>query len=305
MPLETAVLLVHGGAGAVPEVEMTPDREADARAALERALRAGFEVLASGGASLDAVEAAVRVLEDHPAFNAGRGAVLNRDGRIELDAAIMEGRTYRAGAVAGLTRVRNPITAARRVMDASGHVMLAGPGTDAFAEAQGLETVDPAYFQTEARLRSYFAAAERVGSTLSEDRFGTVGAVALDRSGSLAAASSTGGMTFKRPGRVGDSPVIGGGVYADDLACAVSCTGDGEVFLRLAAAHEVVALVKYAGLPVTEAARRVVFEQVARLGGEGGLLALGPDGRYAMPFNARGMYRGVIDASGVVETAIY
>lgn len=295
-----AVLLVHGGAGAIPRAEMTPEREARYREALESALRAGYEILeGQGGTSLDAVEAAIRVLEDSPLFNAGRGAVFNREGRIELDASIMDGRGKRAGAVACLTRVRNPISAARAVLEDSGHVLIAGPGADQFASERGLETVDPDYFRTEHRWQAYQT------SVRDEGRFGTVGAVALDRAGDLAAGSSTGGTAFKRPGRVGDSPLVGAGVYAENGVGAVSCTGDGEAFIRITAAHELIALMKYAGSSVEQAARRVIGEFLPQVGGEGGLIALAADGRFAMPFNSPGMFRGSISPEGVSRVSIY
>jgi beta-aspartyl-peptidase (threonine type) len=299
-----AVLLVHGGAGAIPELEKTPERASLYRDDVERALRAGFAVLdRPGGSSLDAVEEAIRVLEDSPLFNAGRGSVFNREGRNELDASIMEGRERKAGAVACVTRVKNPISAARQVMDASGHVLLVGQGADAFADERGLEMVEPGYFWTERRWKSYLdaLASER---RPERDRFGTVGAVALDGDGNLAAGASTGGMTVKRPGRVGDSPVIGAGVYAENGVCAVSCTGHGEAFIRLAIAHEVIALMKYASLTVEEATRRVVRETLRQVGGEGGLIALAADGSFAMPFNTRAMVRGSIDRDGRTFVAI-
>jgi beta-aspartyl-peptidase (threonine type) len=302
-----AVLLVHGGAGTIPQETMTPEREAGYREGLEDALRAGFAALQRpGGTSLDAVEAAIRVLEDSPLFNAGKGSVFNRDGCHELDASVMEGRDRRAGAVAAVTRVKNPVAAARRVLEASGHVLMAGPGADRFAEAEGLETVPPAYFRTERRWEAYQDALRKEARPDGDEhRFGTVGAVARDRAGDLAAGASTGGLTFKRPGRVGDSPIIGSGVYAENGVAAVSCTGDGEAFIRLVAAHEVIALMKYAGLSVVDAANRVVQEELARLGAEGGLIALGADGSFALPFNSQGMYRGLITAEGIARVAIY
>jgi len=299
------VLVVHGGAGVISPEAARPKAVAACRAGLGRALLAGFRALtAPGGSSLDAVEAAIRVLEDDPSFNAGRGAVFNRDGRHELDAAIMSGRDLRAGAVAGLTRAKNPITAARRVMDASGHVFLAGPGADLFVDAQGLETVAPDYYRTGPRWVAYQDAIRNAEAAGPADRSGTVGAVALDRAGDLAAGSSTGGTTAKRPGLVGDSPVVGAGLYAANGVCAVSCTGDGEAFLRLAAAHEVVALVRYAGLTPAEAAVRVVHQTLRTVGGAGGVITLGPDGRFAAPFNTPGMYRGWITSGGRAEVAV-
>lgn len=292
-----AVLLVHGGAGTIPIDSMTPECHALYCERLEAALRAGFEAIeATGGSSLDGVEAAIRVLEDSPLFNAGRGSVFNREGRNELDASIMEGKQKRAGAIAAATRIKNPITAARAVMESSEHVLLCGAGADRFAEELGLEMVDQAYFGTPHRWEAF--------QTALHSRLGTVGAVALDRAGNLAAGASTGGMSFKRPGRVGDSPLIGAGVYAENGVAAVSCTGDGEAFIRIVAAHEVTALMKYAGLSVAEAARRVIQESIRQVGGEGGLIALGADGQFALPFSSAGMYRGVILGDGTTRVAI-
>jgi beta-aspartyl-peptidase (threonine type) len=305
---EKVVLIVHGGAGSVTREGLSSEREARCRETLEAALRGGHEALRrEGGTALDAVEAAIRVLEDSPLFNAGRGGVYNRDGRHELDAAIMEGARLRAGAVAVVTRVRNPVSAARAVMERSGHVLLAGPGADRFAEESGLEIVPPDYFATPERWEELQGklAEDRGGSGGSGRPTGTVGAVALGPDGTLAAGASTGGTTGKRPGRVGDSPLVGAGVYAEDGVCAVSCTGDGESFIRLAMAHEIVALVKYRGLDLREAASRAVHEGLARVGGEGGVIALGPDGQAALPFHAAGMYRGTITESGTTRVAIF
>jgi len=288
------VLLIHGGAGTISRAELTAENEARIRAALGAALAAGWVVLASGGSALDAVEEAVRALEDAPDFNAGRGSVFTSDATIEMDAAIMEGTTRRAGAVTGVRTVRNPVSLARAVMERSPHVMLSGEGAEAFARLQGLPMAPPEYFRTDARLE----ALERVrgtsgSSTLTErDRHGTVGAVALDRAGQLAAATSTGGRTNKLPGRVGDSPVIGAGTFADGDV-AVSCTGDGEAFMRCAAARTLAALVAYRGMDVASAARHVLDREVAPLGGSGGLIVLDRHGRHAMPFNTEGMYRGI------------
>ena len=308
MPDSAVVMMVHGGADPLPREEMTPERERAYREALTQALRSGHAALrAPGGTALNAVEAAIRVLEDSPLFNAGRGAAFDRDGRNTLDASIIEGKTRTGGAVAGLTRVRNPIAAARAVMERSGHVLMQGPGADAFAEEAGLEIVDPSYFRTEER---WEALQETLRSRPAPEpsgrhRIGTVGAVARDPSGSLAAGASTGGTTGKRPGRVGDTALIGSGTYAEDTACAVSCTGDGEYFIRLAVAHEIVALVKHAGCSVAEAARRVILGSLKDIGGEGGAIVLGADGDFAMPFHSRGMYRGAITADGTIRTAIY
>lgn len=297
-------IAVHGGAGVVPAAELTPQLDAAFRTGLGAALRAGYAVLEAGGSSLDAVTAAVVVLEEDPLFNAGRGAVLCADGGHELDAAIMDGADLRAGAVAGLRRVRNPVLLARHLLERSPHVMLAGPGADALAAAEGIECVPNDWFTTERRraeLERHRAGLARVGDEAS---LGTVGAVALDGGGHLAAATSTGGMTGKRPGRVGDTPIIGAGTYAADDCCAVSATGHGEFFIRAAVAHEIASLVRHRGLGVQAAADDVVHRQLVRLGGSGGVIAVGRDGSIAMPFNSSGMLRGAMDSSGRFETGI-
>jgi len=297
-------IAVHGGAGDIPPAELTPEREAAYRAGLERALRAGQVILDAGGPSLDAVVAAVQVLEDDPLFNAGRGAVIAANGICELDAALMDGRDLRAGAVTGVRHVRSPIGLARLVMDRSAHVMLAGPGAEEFALEQGLEPVPNRYFVTERRQRELAAALVTEADGYRESLMGTVGAVALDTDGNLAAATSTGGTTGKRWGRVGDSPIIGAGTYAANDCCAVSATGHGEFFIRATVAHEIAALVRYAGLDAKAAADRVVHEQLRRMGGSGGVIVVGRDGTIAMPFNSRGMLRGSVDAHGRLTTAI-
>ena len=309
LPAADIVLAVHGGAGTMPRAELTAEREAAVRADLERALRAGFSVIRAGGDSLEAVTRAVVVLEDSPHFNAGKGAVFNHDGVNELDASIMDGATRRAGAVAGLHRIRNPVLLARAVMEKSPHVMLAGEGAEAFARSVGFEFVDPAYFRTEERweqLQKALAAEKaQAGATMPPGAyFGTVGAVARDGKGHLAAATSTGGMTNKRWGRIGDSPVIGAGTYAD-ANCAVSATGWGEFYIRAAVAHDICARIAYRGDSVQRAADAVVLEVVPGLGGDGGVIALDAKGHVAMPFNTEGMYRGTIDAQGKVRTAVY
>lgn len=288
-------LVIHGGAGTIDPAELTPAQEAEYRETLEQALAAGYAVLDAGGPALDAVEAAIVVMEDSPLFNAGKGAVFTHDGHNELDASIMDGNTGQAGAVAGVRRVKNPIRAARAVMEASPHVLLAGEGADAFAHAQGLEQVEPGYYRTEHRWLQLQKALERDAVDLDHggtDKFGTVGAVAVDRQGHLAAATSTGGMTNKRWGRVGDSPLIGAGTYADDASCAVSATGHGEFFIREAAAHSVCARVEFAGASVEDAARAVVFDQLEPIGGKGGVIAVDARGMMSAPFNTPGMYRG-------------
>jgi L-asparaginase / beta-aspartyl-peptidase len=300
-------LAIHGGAGTLSRERIDAELEAQIRAALDAALDAGHVVLQSGGAALDAVEAAVRVLEDSPHFNAGKGAVFTAEGVNELDAAIMEGHSLRAGAVAGLRRTRNPIAAARAVMEHSPHVMLIGEGAEAFAAQRGLEQVDPAYFHTDFRWQQLQQVRQRESALIApaaDAYFGTVGAVALDRQGHLAAATSTGGMTNKRWGRVGDAPLIGAGTYAA-ADCAVSATGWGEFFIRLAVAHDICARLRYGGQTLIDAADEVVMRRVPALGGDGGVIALDAKGGIAMPFNTSGMYRGWIAADGSRGVAIF
>jgi beta-aspartyl-peptidase (threonine type) len=299
-------IAIHGGAGVITRSSLSAEDEAAYRADLARALDAGYEVLQAGGPSLDAVTAAVRILEDSPLFNAGRGAVFNHEGINELDASIMDGRTLKAGAVAGVRHVRNPIDLARQVMDRSPHVLLSGAGAEEFALEQGMELVPRKYFFTERRWQQLEKA--RAGDKLSAAAlgyFGTVGAVALDSHGNLAAATSTGGMTNKRWGRVGDSPVIGAGNYADNASCAVSATGSGEFFIRSVLAHEISALMKYRGLAVEEAARQAVHERLQGIGGDGGVIVVDREGNVAMQFNTEGMFRGARDSRGRREIAIY
>jgi beta-aspartyl-peptidase (threonine type) len=342
-------LVIHGGAGTITRANMTPEKEQAYNAALDQALQAGYAVLKRGGTSMDAVEASVRVMEDSPLFNAGKGAVFTHEGRNEMDAAIMNGQNLAAGAVAGVTVVRNPIAAARAVMEKSEHVMMTGPGAEQFAREKGLTIVEPAYFFTQARY-------DQLQKALAEDRaagtpdqlnaptkaapaaapakvkmktkagkptsavtdpaqdarliftegkkYGTVGAVALDQYGNLAAATSTGGMTNKRYGRVGDAPIIGCGTYADNQSCAVSCTGWGEYFIRATVARDVAARVEFQQQPVAQAAQATI-DKVAKLGGDGGLIALDRQGNLAMPFNSEGMYRGFIKADGKSQIQIY
>ncbi|SIT18177.1 beta-aspartyl-peptidase (threonine type) [Roseivivax lentus] len=302
-------LLIHGGAGVLPRDAMTPEAEARYHAALDRVLAVGETVLAADGSALDAVEATVCALEDEPLFNAGRGAVFTRDGRHEMDAAIMEGRDRMAGAVAGICGPRNPIRAARAVMQRTEHVLMMGEGAQAVATEAGLPFEEDAYFFTQARWNSLQETLEmeRTGR-LNDDpsrRHGTVGAVALDRHGSVAAATSTGGMTAKRAGRVGDTPVIGAGTFADNRSCAVSATGDGEAFLRLAVAHEIDARMRLVSASLHEAAAGVVQDDLTAIGGSGGLIAVAADGSFAAPFNCEGMYRGWSVEHGARETNIY
>jgi beta-aspartyl-peptidase (threonine type) len=300
-------IVIHGGAGTLPRAEMSGEAERKYRAALSEAIDQGYAVLQDGGTSLDAVTRAVVLLEDNPLFNAGRGSVFTLDGRNELDASIMEGRTLKAGAVCGLTRIRNPIELARAVMERSEHVMLAGAGAEEFAASQGIPFVAQSYFHTPERWRQL----ERIragefglsGHTISH--VGTVGAVALDTHGHLAAATSTGGMTGKRFQRIGDSPIIGAGTYADDRSCAVSATGHGEIFIRAAVAHDVCARMRFGSRSVGEAARQVIFGELAALGGEGGVIAIDARGEIAMEFNSEGMFRASRKAGEETQIAIY
>ncbi len=300
-------LVIHGGAGVIERGSLEPEAEQGIRAALQQALEAGGNVLAGGGTAMDAVEAAVLVLEESPHFNAGRGAVFNAAGGHELDASIMEGHTRRAGAVAGATTVRNPIRLARAVMEHSPHVMLAAQGAEAFADTRPeLERVANDWFDTDHRRRQLERAQRQAvaGETPPSTYYGTVGAVALDSHGHIAAATSTGGMTNKRWGRVGDSPVIGAGTWADDR-CGVSGTGWGEFFIRNAVAHDICARVAYRGDSLADAAGTVIHEVVPRDGGDGGVIAIDAEGNIAMPFNTAGMYRGWINADGTRGVAIY
>jgi beta-aspartyl-peptidase (threonine type) len=301
-------IVVHGGAGTISRDRMTPELEKAYRQKLEEALRKGYEILQNGGSSLDAVEASIQVLEESPLFNAGRGAVFTDAGTNELDASIMDGKTLNAGAVAGVRRIKSPIKAARAVMERSPHVMMIGEGAEAFARSVGLEMVKPDYFKDEKRYQQYLRAKQKSGKQSlgykEIEKHGTVGCVALDKQGNLAAGTSTGGMMLKRFGRVGDSPIIGAGTYADNEACGVSATGWGEFFIRLAVAHDIIALMKYKGLGVQEAAQAVI-DKVGQLGGDGGVIAMDRRGNIAMPFNTKGMYRGYIDTQGQLKVMIY
>ena len=299
-------IAIHGGAGTLPRAEMTPAQEAAYRAGLAAALDAGYAVLEGGGTSLDAVTIAVRMLEDDPLFNAGRGAVLTHEGTVELDASIMDGRTLAAGAIAGVAHIRNPIELARAVMEHSPHVMLIGTGAEEFAHTRNIAFVANDYFKTETRkaqLRRVLVGDTRPANELSA--LGTVGAVARDQAGNLAAATSTGGMTGKRYGRVGDSPIIGAGTYADNGSCAISATGHGEYFIRTAVAHDICARVAYGGATLQEAADAVVMQRLAKLGGEGGIIAVDASGQVVMSFNSEGMFRGARSSGGKREIAIY
>ena len=297
-------MVIHGGAGTITRSEMTDGKEEAYRAGLEMALHAGYAILSTNGSSLDAVVAAIRTLEDNPLFNAGKGAVFTHEGTNELDASIMDGRSLKAGAVAGVKHVRNPIALARLVMEKSPHVLLAGEGAEAFAKQMKVELVDQKYFYTEERWRALQKVKNGTASPNEKEKHGTVGAVALDQAGNLAAGTSTGGMTNKEFGRIGDSPIIGAGTYADNASCGVSCTGDGEYFIRASVAHSVTMLMSDKGLSV-QAAAGAALDRAAKLGGTGGLIALDRAGNVAMPFNTSGMYRGTIDADGKTTVEIY
>jgi L-asparaginase / beta-aspartyl-peptidase len=297
----TPVLVIHGGAGVVAK-EMTPEKEKAYRASLQKALDAGYSVLKSGGNSLDAVSKAIVMLEDDPLFNAGKGAVFNHDGKNELDASIMDGATLRAGSVANVHKVKNPIVLARAVMEKSQHVMMVGDGAEAFAQTVGITLVDPKYFYTEQRWKELQDALRE--EEAKSPHHGTVGAVALDKDGHLAAGTSTGGMTNKRYGRVGDSPIIGAGTYAN-AKCAVSATGWGEFYIRAAAAHDICARVEYRNEPVAQAGKEVVSDVIGKLGGDGGVIVLDADGNFATPYNSEGMYRAWMDKDGKAHVAIF
>ena len=306
-------LVIHGGAGTIRRENMTPEKEKAYREKLTEALNSGYEILARGGTSTEAIIVAIKILEDSPLFNAGKGSVFNSEGKNEMDAAIMDGNTLMAGAVAGITTVKNPITAAHAVMTRSVHVMMIGKGAEQFAKEQGLEIVDPSYFFDSTRYREWRKVRESNSDKhamfydpiINNSKFGTVGAVALDQFGNISAGTSTGGMTNKKYGRVGDVPVIGAGTYANNASCAVSGTGWGEYFIRLTVAHDIAALKLYAGLTLQEAADSVVMKKLPRLGGNGGIIALDRQGNIAMPFCSEGMFRGFVKKNGEAKTFIY
>lgn len=327
--MDKYVLVIHGGAGTILKENMTDDMEAAYRAKLTEALEAGYEVLKNGGTAVQAVEAAIIVMENSPLFNAGKGAVFTNAETNEMDASVMRGDDLNAGAVAGVNAIKNPISAAILVMDSSSHVMLSGSGAVQFAEENGLEIVDPSYFYDERRFQQLKKAQEREETILdhdgdrgelddpahseiefditlkTDDKFGTVGAVALDEFGNLAAGTSTGGMTNKRWGRIGDSPIIGAGTYANNETCAISCTGHGEYFIRLNVAHDINAQMEYDDKSVADAADDVINRKLTEMGGTGGVICLDAEGNMAMPFNTAGMYRGTVTADGTIEVLIY
>ncbi|MEE8437445.1 MAG: isoaspartyl peptidase/L-asparaginase [Candidatus Neomarinimicrobiota bacterium] len=293
------VLVIHGGAGTITRARLSPEKEKLYREKLTHALETGYEILGADGSALNAVEAVIRIMEDSPLFNAGKGAVFTNAGTNELDASIMDGSTLKAGAVAGVKTVKNPISAARKVMEETWHVMLSGDGADQFAKEQGLEIVSPDYFFTKKRWDSLQNLKKK-----SKEKHGTVGCAALDKLGNLAAGTSTGGITNKLWGRIGDSPIIGAGTYADNLTCAVSCTGQGEYFMRGALAYDVSALMAYKNYSVEKAAQSVI-DKLTERGGQGGLIALDSKGSISMVFNTEGMYRGFIKQGGKPEIYIY
>ncbi len=315
------VIAIHGGAGAITRAAMSAEKEQLYLAELERIVSAGQAILAAGGSALDAVTEAVRLLEECPLFNAGKGAVFTHQGTHELDACIMDGRTLDAGAICGVSHIRNPVLTARKVLENSPHVLFTGAGAEDFARANGLEMVEPAYFFTQERydqLQRAIAADTGVmldhdGASLNasgdpidpESKFGTVGAVAIDELGNMAAATSTGGMTNKQAGRVGDSPIIGAGCYASNDTVAISSTGTGEVFMRTVAAYDVAALMEYAGLTLAEATHKVVQEKLLPLGGSGGMIAVDKFGNVELPFNSEGMYRGFARVGEAPVVSIY
>jgi beta-aspartyl-peptidase (threonine type) len=321
-------IVVHGGAGVIERAALGPKGDADYRAGLTAATEAGAKVLDRGGSALDAVEAVLNILEDDPLFNAGRGAVFTSEGKNELDASIMDGSNLKAGAVAGVTRTRHPISLARAVMEKSPYVMMAGPGADAFAARVGLEQVDPSFFFTEARWQSLVKQLQKQGLPIptrpagapppgaiapvafydepgGSRSHGTTGVVALDRQGNIAAGTSTGGLQGKMPGRVGDSPIIGAGTYASNQSCAVSATGSGEYFIRLGVAREICNLVHFKGMTIQQAADQVIHHELEDLHGDGGVIALTPDGQTAFSFNTPGMFRARLSEGGKLEVHIY
>jgi len=314
------VMVIHGGAGTILKKDMSPEKETAYIAALTDALRKGYTTLKAGKTSLDAVEAAIHVMEDSPLFNAGKGSVFTHDGRNEMDAAIMDGSTQKAGAVAGVSVIKNPISAARAVMEKSEHVMLVSRGAEHFARRSGLEIVNPGYFYTKERWDGLLRAikedsiqavldraskrVEKAGTVNPDYKFGTVGAVALDQSGNLAAGTSTGGMTNKKYGRVGDAPIIGAGTYANNKTAGISCTGWGEFYIRNVVAFDISAMMEYKNMSVAAAAK-AALDKVAKMGGDGGLIALDKNGNVTMPFNTAGMYRGTVTEDGIIEVLLY
>lgn len=305
-------IAVHGGAGTILRSSMTAQKEKQYMDALKQAVIAGDSILSSGGTSLDAVEAAVKQLEDHPLFNAGKGAVFTHDGKNEMDACIMEGKTLKAGAIAGVQHVKNPVSLARKVMENSEHVLLMGEGAIQFAKEMNVAMEPDSYFFVEQRFNQLKQAKvsnttilDHTADVPDEKKFGTVGAVALDVNGNIAAATSTGGMTNKRWGRVGDSPIVGAGTYANNATCGISCTGHGEFFLRAVVAYDISCLMEYKGFTLKQACDQVVMEKLVKFGGEGGLIAIDATGSIEMPFNSEGMYRAMKKSNSPLHINIY
>ncbi|MGN6533645.1 MAG: isoaspartyl peptidase/L-asparaginase family protein [Ginsengibacter sp.] len=316
------VMVIHGGAGVIEKKFMTPEKEKAYIDALTESLQAGYDQIKQGKTSLDAVQAAVNVMEDSPLFNAGKGAVFTHDGRNEMDASVMDGKTLMAGAIAGVTNIKNPINAARAVMEKSEHVMMVGKGAEQFAAANGCDTVPSSYFFTQERwdqlqrildttekgkaaLNNFNPANSKISGVSDADKkFGTVGAVALDKNGNLAAGTSTGGMSNKKYGRVGDSPIIGAGTYCNNKTAGISCTGWGEYYIKEVAANRLSSLMELKGMPVKDAAKQVI-DEIGRMGGDGGIIALDKSGKVAMEFNTSGLYRGTVDENGKISIYIY
>jgi beta-aspartyl-peptidase (threonine type) len=314
--MKNFAIVLHGGAGTILKENMTPELEKEYLAKMDEALEKGYDTLKKGGKSADAVVAAIMVLEDSPLFNAGKGSVFTADGKNEMDAAIMDGKTLKSGAVAGVHKIINPITAARCILEKSEHVMMVGDGAENFAKSCNCEFADSAYFYTEKRYQQLLKAKEnekveldhgsgKKDPDVKDKKHGTVGVVALDVYGNICAGTSTGGMTNKKYGRIGDSPIIGAGTYANNKTCGVSCTGHGEYFIRAVAAHDVSALMEYKGYTVEKAANEVVNKKLKEMGGEGGLIAMDAQGNITMPFNTAGMYRAYKKSDGKKEILIY
>ena len=316
-PIEKFCIVIHGGAGTILKENMSDSLEAEYNRVLDLAVSRGYEILKNGGTSLDAVTQTIMILEDSPLFNAGKGAVFTNEGKNELDASIMDGKSKAAGAVASVTRVKNPITLARAIMEVSEHVMMVGPGAEKFAEQNGVELVNPNYFYTSKRWNSLLQAKERekieldhaavkhYDPLIKDQKFGTVGCVALDKEGNIAAGTSTGGMTNKRYGRVGDAPIIGAGTYADNATCGVSATGWGEFFIRNVVAYDIAAQMQYKNISLTDAAKETIQKKVPEMGGDGGIIAIDKEGNIVMEFNTAGMYRAAIDVNGIKTIGIY
>ena len=320
---ENFAIVIHGGAGTILKDSMSPELEQKYKEKLAESVKAGYDILAKGGNAIDAVETAIKVMEDSPLFNAGKGSVFNNEGKNEMDASIMDGKTLKAGAVACVHTIRNPVSGARAVMEKSPHVMLTGDGADKFAKEQGLKIEDPSYFYDDKRWKQWQIIKKKEKSTIGhlsdttgyihpkeaefmhDKKFGTVGAVALDKNGNLAAATSTGGMTNKKFGRIGDSPIIGAGTYANNRTCAVSCTGHGEYFIRNVVAYDVSALMEYKGMTIEQAGNEVVMKKLKEQGAEGGLIAIDSKGNITMPFNTPGMFRAYKLMDGKSELKIY